>query len=147
MSTNAADIPPFIVAAAQSPDPTMRALAARRTEIAVEAKRIDSLFSTMETLTKGELGSSLAKLEASISAGTLPKPQFVEAVRNILVASGQPLQPTALFTRFQALYPAFALGGPDALRKRMHGMKEHFVTIRGAGYWPADLPPPVETCE
>ena len=117
-------------------------LAARRLELAAEAAKLDSFFSTMHTLTAGEAQQTLAEIEARIDAGTLPKPQFVAAIRDILVAHGQPLQPAALFVRFHAAYPAFAAGGADALRKRMHGMKEHFVTLRHSGYWPADLPPP-----
>lgn len=136
------EVPSVVTTAAQSPDPALRALAARRLELAAEIARLDTFFSTMHTLTAGEAMSTLATIEARIDAGTLPKPQFVAAVRAILVACGQPLQPAALFVRFQQAYPAFATGGPDALRKRMHGMKEHFVTLRHSGYWPADLPVP-----
>ena len=137
-------VPAVVTAAAQSPDPALRALAARRLELAAEVAKLDTFFDAMHTLTAGEAMHTLAEIEARLDAGTMPKPQFVAAVRDILVACGQPLQPAALFVRFAALYPAFATGGSDALRKRMHGMKEHFVTLKSAGYWPADLPLPAQ---
>lgn len=144
-ATNLVTIPPApqaVTAAAQSPDPTLRALAARRLELSVELTKIDSFFDTLQMLGSGQGNSTLAEINARIEAGSLPKPQFVAAVRDILISVGHPLQPAALFQRYHALYPAFAGGGADALRKRLHGMKDTFIRTKHAGYWPADVPLP-----
>jgi hypothetical protein len=135
-------VPSFVTAAAQSPDPGVRNLAARRMEIVAEMQKIDHTLESVHTMKSSTATAMLSDIEKGIGAGSMPKDYFVSVVRDILVAVGHPLQPAALFQRFHALYPGFAAGGADMMRKRLHGMKDQFRRIDGEGFWPHDLPVP-----
>jgi hypothetical protein len=140
VNTNAIDLASF---ASQSLDPGVRNLVIRRMELAAEITKIDLFFASMHELTTADAGGQLMSALPRSTAGLIPKKQFAEVVRNILLAAGQPLKPTDIFNRFKALYPDCKISGSEAMRKRLFGTKELFRQIDGVGYWPADYPVPV----
>ena len=135
-----------VTLAAQSPDPALRSIAARRLQLEAEAAEIDKLFDTLAAIgTRVNNARLAAEFSAPTGEGTgvMPKDEFVATLRKIFEHSGSPMRPGDIFLAFRDLYPGFAGGGADALRKRLHTLKDVFRGDAEGFWWPIDVPIPL----
>lgn len=135
--------------AAQSADPAIRSLVARRMELVVEVAKLDAFFAAR---TLGESpavaqDSAASVIDSRFVDRVMPKAEFVAVVSFILVTEGAPLKPKAISKKFSILYPQYKLNA-ERIRQRLHGTKDAFRNVDRRGFWPVDLPvPPLLTVE
>lgn len=131
-----------IALAAQSSDPGVRLLAARRMELEAEIREIDGLFATLNRLVERTRNAQLlTELEnmPGEDGVTMPKQEFVTVLRGILTRNGKPMRAADLFTEFRLSHPNHASIGADGLRKRLYLLRDHFRSIDQGLWWPADM--------
>lgn len=139
--------------AAASPDPRVRGVAMRRMEIEKERVSLDNFLSfyMSESATAAPVPAvrsaggngvkmSTRKAQAkrngrNVRAKTM---RMLDAARDIIVGSGQPMQLGVLHDQMVTKCPDLALANTTSLRVRLSGHRDKLVKIEGAGYWPKD---------
>jgi hypothetical protein len=134
-----------LTTAAESPDPAIRELAMRRMEIDKEALR--AVAPVIAAAVREKDATADVGEQPRIASEQMPVKEFVQELKALLLEAGAPLQPAALFARFQAKHPQFTEGGLALFRKRMYGLTKYVNVAHDArgqklGWWPVNTPLP-----
>ena len=140
--------------AAASPDPRVRSVAMRRMEIDKERASLDNFLSfymseassVSSPVREAQGGKKTVARKAKEKASgrkvrdkTL---RMLDAAKNIIVASGQPMQLGVLHDQMVAQCPDLALANATSLRVRLSGHRDKIAKVDDIGYWPMDHPMP-----
>jgi hypothetical protein len=82
-----------------------------------------------------------ANVKPRLKRGGLTQPKFEQILRELLVARGQPAMRRELLDLFRE--SGNAIGGTDEMQNlgtKLWYARAMLTNIRGAGYWPADVP-------
>jgi hypothetical protein len=135
------------VLAAASTDPTVRSLVLRLTELQQEANDIRNFLVQYQRMhaivqARGQTRNGEDAQAVRQAPTPMPRHEFVPAIRKILRDTGRRMKPSEIYAEFRKRYPAYAFGGSDALRKRLHESKQFFDSDN-AGWWPSRIADPV----